>query len=126
MRACLLNLLACVCACLRACLSACLLETDVKAFLLSLAKKFCFLDADCVVVGESQGSSTGDRHQAWRFYLAKQCCFLDADCLVLGESQVSSRRSVGKNPVKPPRPEGDSKNIDSFFFNNRYFNVSSV
>ena len=31
-------------------------------------------------------------------------CFLDTDCLVVGESQGSSRRSVGKYPVKPPRP----------------------
>ena len=50
---------------------------------------------------------TGDRRQARHFYLAKQFCFLDADCLVVGESQGSSRRSVGKYPVKPPRPEGD-------------------
>ena len=45
---------------------------------------------------------TGDRRQARHFYLAKQFCFLDADCLVVGESQGSSRRSVGKYPVKPP------------------------
>ena len=54
---------------------------------------------------------TGDRRQARHFYLAKQFCFLDADCLVVGESQGSSRRSVGKYPVKPPRPEGDSQTI---------------
>ena len=60
------------------------------------------------------------------FYLAKQFCFLDADCLVVGESQGSSRLSVGKYPVKPPPPEGDSQTIlvhtnagtiDSFFNN---------
>ena len=71
---------------------------------------------------------TGDRRQARHFYLAKQFCFLDADCLVVGGSQGSSRRSAGKSPVKPPRPEGDSETIrvhtdagtiDSFF-NNRY------
>ena len=54
---------------------------------------------------------TGDRRQARHFYLAKQFCFLEADCLVVGESQGSSRRSVGKYPVKPPRPEGDSQTI---------------
>ena len=42
-----------------------------------------------------------DRHQARHLYLAKQLCFLDADCLVVEESQGSSRRSVGKYPVKP-------------------------
>ena len=57
---------------------------------------------------------TGDRRQARHFYLAKQFCFLDADCLVVGESQGSSRRSVGKYPVKPPRPEGDSQTMLSF------------
>ena len=51
---------------------------------------------------------TGDRCQARHFYLAKQFCFLDADCLVVEESQDSSRRSVGKYPVKPLRLEGDS------------------
>ena len=50
---------------------------------------------------------TGDRHQT------KEFCFLDADCLVVGESQSSSRRSAGKYPVKPPRPEGDSQTIDT-------------
>ena len=54
---------------------------------------------------------TGDRRQASHFYLTKQFCFLDADCLVVGESQGISRRSVGKYPVKPPRPEGDSQTI---------------
>ena len=48
---------------------------------------------------------TGDRRQT------KQFCFLDADCLVVGESQSSSRRSAGRYPVKPPRPEGDSQTI---------------
>ena len=43
---------------------------------------------------------TGDRRQT------KQFCFLDADCLVVGESQSSSRRSAGRYPMKPPRPEG--------------------
>ena len=69
-------------------------------------------------------SLTGDRRQAKHVYLAKQFCFLDADCLVVGESQGSSRRSAGKYPVKPPRPEGDSQTIgtdagtiDSFFNN---------
>ena len=57
---------------------------------------------------------TGDRRQARHFHLAKQFCFLDADCLVVGESQGSSRRSVGKYPVKPPRPEGDSQTIGSY------------
>ena len=56
----------------------------------------------------------GDRHQAKHFYLAKQFCFLDADCLVVGESQGSYRRLVGKYPVKPPRPEGDSQTIGTF------------
>ena len=50
---------------------------------------------------------TGDRRQT------KQFCFLDADCLVVGESQSSSRRSAGRYPVKPPRPEGDSQTIDT-------------
>ena len=69
---------------------------------------------------------TGDRRQT------KQFCFLDADCLVVGESQSSSRRSAGKYPVKPPRPEGDSQTIDTpvqellnRFFNNRYFLLAS-
>ena len=57
---------------------------------------------------------TGDRRQARHFYLAKQFCFLDGDCLVVGESQGSSRRSVGKYPVKPPRPEGDNQNIGTY------------
>ena len=57
---------------------------------------------------------TGDRRQARHFYLAKQFYFLDADCLVMGESQGSSRRSVGKYPVKPPRPEGDSQTIGTY------------
>ena len=57
---------------------------------------------------------TGDRRQAKHFYLAKQFRFLDADCLVVGESQGSSRRSVGKYPVKPPRPEGDSQTIGTY------------
>ena len=39
---------------------------------------------------------------------------LDAECLVVGESQGSSRRSVGKYPVKPPRPEGDSQTIGTY------------
>ena len=50
---------------------------------------------------------TGGRRQT------KQFCFLDADCLVVGESQSSSRRSAGRYPVKPPRPEGDSQTIDT-------------
>ena len=50
---------------------------------------------------------TGDRRQT------KQFCFLDADCLVVGESQSNSRRSAGRYPVKPPRPEGDSQTIDT-------------
>ena len=57
---------------------------------------------------------TGDRRQAKHFYLAKQFCFLDSNCLVVGESQGSSRRSVGKYPVKPPRPEGDSQTIGTY------------
>ena len=57
---------------------------------------------------------TGDRHQARHFYLAKQFCFLDADSLVVEESQGSSRGSVGKYPVKPPRPEGDSQTIGTY------------
>ena len=57
---------------------------------------------------------TGDRCQARHFCLAKQFCFLDADCLVVGESQGSSRRSVGKYPVKLPRPEGDSQTIGTY------------
>ena len=48
---------------------------------------------------------TGDRRQT------KQFCFLDADCLVVGESQSSSRRSAGRYPVKPPRPEGDCQSL---------------
>ena len=51
---------------------------------------------------------TGDRRRT------KQFCFLNADCLVVGESQSSSRRSAGKYPVKPPRPEGDSQTIDTY------------
>ena len=51
---------------------------------------------------DDEPSLTGDRRQT------KQFGFLDADCLVVGESQSSSRRSAGRYPVKPPRPEGDS------------------
>ena len=51
---------------------------------------------------------TGYRRQT------KQFCFLDADCLVVGKSRSSSRRSAGKYPVKPPRPEGDSQTIDTY------------
>ena len=54
--------------------------------------------------------SIGDRR------LTKQFCFLDADCLVVGESQGSSQRSVGKYPVKPPHPEGDSQTIDTYYW----------
>ena len=59
--------------------------------------------------GETPVSSatwiTGDRRQT------KQFCFLDADCLVVGERQSSSRRSAGKYPVEPPRPEGDIQKL---------------
>ena len=61
--------------------------------------------------------------------IIKQFCFLDADCLEVGESQGSSPRSVGKYPVKPPRPEGDSQTIDTYrcrLFNNRYFTGVAV
>ena len=57
---------------------------------------------------------TGDRCQARHFYVAKQFCFLDADCLVVGESQGSSRLSVGKYPVKPQCPEGDSQTTGTY------------
>ena len=54
---------------------------------------------------------TGDRRHARHFDLATQFCFLDADCLVVGDNQGSSRRSVGKCPVKSLCPKGDSQTI---------------
>ena len=53
-------------------------------------------------------------HYIRHFYLAKQFCFLDSDCLVVGKSLGSSRRSVGKYPVKPLCPEGDSQTIGTY------------
>ena len=73
------------------------LETSIS--FLKIADFCCFNFA----LGFHAYLLTGDRRQARHFYLAKQFCFLDADCLVVGESQGSSRRSVGKYPVKPPR-----------------------
>ena len=63
---------------------------------------------------------TGDRRQT------KQFCFLDADCLVVGESQSSSRRSAGRYPVKPPRPEGDSQTIDTLQCRNSLIRISII
>ena len=87
----------------------------------------------------------GSTYIAQRYYKLKltvidvrlsNFCLLDADCLVVGESQGSSRRSAGKYPVKPSRPEGDSQTIDTyqcrsqehlnfFFSNNRQFLLAS-
>ena len=54
--------------------------------------------------GSGDSSLPEGRRQAKHFFLAKQFCFLDADSQVaVGESQGTSRRSVGKYPVKPPR-----------------------
>ena len=85
-----------------------------KAILTVKTTKSCMFSCILYVPVKEVFLLTGDRRQARHFYLAKQFCFLDADCLVVGESQGSSRRSVGKYPVKPPRPEGDSQTIGTY------------
>ena len=74
---------------------------------LPVSERICFHCKTCVEDELHVLVLTGDRRQT------KQFCFLDADCLVVGESQSSSRRSVGRYPVKPPRPDGKSQTIDT-------------
>ena len=43
-----------------------------------------------------------------------------------GGGQGSSRRSTGKYPVKPPRPEGDSQTIDTYHCRNNFIVLSII